>query len=84
MVNPNMEWYLLAGMSDIPQIDVRLKDQPERGVDRHRRAADGADGRGDRARGPECDRRDDAEPAADAGEDPAGAAAGTRGVEDAQ
>jgi xanthine dehydrogenase YagR molybdenum-binding subunit len=32
MVNPNMEWYLLAGMSDIPSIDVRLKDQPERGV----------------------------------------------------
>ena len=32
MVNPNMEWYLLAGMSDIPRIDVRLKDQPERGV----------------------------------------------------
>jgi xanthine dehydrogenase YagR molybdenum-binding subunit len=32
MVNPNMEWYLLAGMSDIPHIDVRLKDQPERGV----------------------------------------------------
>ena len=32
MVNPNMEWYLLAGMSDMPQIDVRLKDQPERGV----------------------------------------------------
>jgi xanthine dehydrogenase YagR molybdenum-binding subunit len=32
MVNPNMEWYLLAGMSDIPPIDVRLKDQPERGV----------------------------------------------------
>jgi xanthine dehydrogenase YagR molybdenum-binding subunit len=32
MVNPNMEWYLLAGMSDIPQIDIRLKDQPERGV----------------------------------------------------
>ena len=32
MVNPNMEWYLLAGMSDIPQIEVRLKDQPERGV----------------------------------------------------
>jgi xanthine dehydrogenase YagR molybdenum-binding subunit len=32
MVNPNMEWYLLAGMSDIPQIDVRLMDQPERGV----------------------------------------------------
>jgi xanthine dehydrogenase YagR molybdenum-binding subunit len=32
MVNPNMEWYLLAGMSDIPKIDVRLMDQPERGV----------------------------------------------------
>ena len=32
MVNPNMEMYLLAGMSDIPQIDVRLKDMPERGV----------------------------------------------------
>ena len=32
MVNPNMEWYLLAGMSDIPQIEVRLKNMPERGV----------------------------------------------------
>jgi xanthine dehydrogenase YagR molybdenum-binding subunit len=32
MVNPNMEWYLLAGMSDVPKIDVRIKDQPERGV----------------------------------------------------
>ena len=32
MVNPNMEWYLLAGMSDIPRIDVRLVDQSERGV----------------------------------------------------
>jgi len=32
MVNPNMEWYLLAGMSDVPQIDVRLKNMPERGV----------------------------------------------------
>jgi xanthine dehydrogenase YagR molybdenum-binding subunit len=32
MVNPNMEWYLLAGMSDVPPIDVRLKDQSERGV----------------------------------------------------
>jgi xanthine dehydrogenase YagR molybdenum-binding subunit len=31
MVNPNMEWYLLAGMSDIPQIDIILKNQPERG-----------------------------------------------------
>ena len=32
MVNPNMEWYLLAGMSDVPKIDVILADQPERGV----------------------------------------------------
>ena len=32
MVNPNMEWYLLAGMSDVPQIDVHIKTQPERGV----------------------------------------------------
>ena len=29
MVNPNMEWYLLAGMSDVPQIDVHLVDSPE-------------------------------------------------------
>ena len=27
-----MEWYLLPGMSDIPQIDITLVDQPERGV----------------------------------------------------
>jgi xanthine dehydrogenase YagR molybdenum-binding subunit len=32
MVNPNMEFYLLAGMSDVPPITVKLKDQPERGV----------------------------------------------------
>ncbi|HEY7499200.1 MAG TPA: xanthine dehydrogenase family protein molybdopterin-binding subunit [Vicinamibacterales bacterium] len=32
MVNPNMEWYLVPGMSDIPEIDVTLVDQPERGV----------------------------------------------------
>ena len=32
MVNPNMEWYLLPGMSDVPKIDVTLMDQPERGV----------------------------------------------------
>ena len=32
MVNPNMEWYLLAGMSDMPKIDVMLMDMPERGV----------------------------------------------------
>ena len=32
MVNPNMEWYLLPGMSDVPVIDITLMDQPERGV----------------------------------------------------
>jgi xanthine dehydrogenase YagR molybdenum-binding subunit len=31
MVNPNMEWYLLPGMSDIPEIEITLVDQPERG-----------------------------------------------------
>ena len=31
MVNPNMEFYLLPGMSDIPEIDITLVDQPERG-----------------------------------------------------
>lgn len=31
-VNPNMEWYLLPGMSDIPKIDIMLLNQPERGV----------------------------------------------------
>ena len=32
MVNPNMEWYLVPGMSDIPKIDIMLMNQPERGV----------------------------------------------------
>ena len=32
MVNPNMEWYLLAGMSEMPKIEVHLKEQRERGV----------------------------------------------------
>ena len=32
MVNPNMESYLIAGMSDIPKIDIMLMNQPERGV----------------------------------------------------
>ncbi len=32
MVNPNMEFYLIAGQSDIPEIEVVLVDQPERGV----------------------------------------------------
>jgi xanthine dehydrogenase YagR molybdenum-binding subunit len=32
MVNPNMEWYHIAGSSDIPKIDIKLMNQPERGV----------------------------------------------------
>jgi xanthine dehydrogenase YagR molybdenum-binding subunit len=32
MVNPNMEWYMLGGMSDVPKIEVVLMNQPERGV----------------------------------------------------
>jgi xanthine dehydrogenase YagR molybdenum-binding subunit len=32
MVNPNMEWYLVPGLSDTPEIQVTLVDQPERGV----------------------------------------------------
>jgi xanthine dehydrogenase YagR molybdenum-binding subunit len=32
MVNPNMEWYHIAGASDIPAIDIKLMNQPERGV----------------------------------------------------
>jgi xanthine dehydrogenase YagR molybdenum-binding subunit len=32
MVNPNMEFYLLPGISDIPAIDVTVVDQPTRGV----------------------------------------------------
>ena len=32
MVNPNMEWYHIAGASDIPKIDIKLMNQPERGV----------------------------------------------------
>ncbi len=32
MVNPNMEFYRLPGPSDMPEIDVVLVDQPERGV----------------------------------------------------
>ncbi len=32
MVNPNMEWYLVPGLSDIPDIQVTLVDQPGRGV----------------------------------------------------
>ena len=64
MVNPNMEWYLLAGMSDIPEIDVVLVDQPERGVIGIGEPPTVLDRRGDRQRGPQRDRRDDAQPAA--------------------
>jgi xanthine dehydrogenase YagR molybdenum-binding subunit len=32
MVNPNMEWYHIAGTADIPKIDIKLMNQPERGV----------------------------------------------------
>ena len=67
-------------MSDIPKIDVRLKDQPERGVDRHRRAADGADRGGDRAAVRNAIGVDGAQPAADAGEDPADAARSSKRV----
>jgi xanthine dehydrogenase YagR molybdenum-binding subunit len=32
MVNPNLEFYVMAGASDLPAIDVILVDQPSRGV----------------------------------------------------
>jgi len=32
MVNPDLEWYVLPGASDVPLIDITLIDQPERGV----------------------------------------------------
>ena len=32
MVNPDMEFYLIAGMSDLPKIDVKIVNQPDRGV----------------------------------------------------
>jgi xanthine dehydrogenase YagR molybdenum-binding subunit len=32
MVNPNLEFYMTAGQSDTPVIDVLLVDQPSRGV----------------------------------------------------
>jgi xanthine dehydrogenase YagR molybdenum-binding subunit len=31
-LNPDLEWYKLAGHSDIPEIEVHLLDYPERGV----------------------------------------------------
>ncbi|MEQ1898186.1 MAG: xanthine dehydrogenase family protein molybdopterin-binding subunit [Vicinamibacterales bacterium] len=32
MVNPNMEHYLLAGISDVPKVEVMLMNMPERGI----------------------------------------------------
>ena len=32
MVNPDMEFYLISGMSDLPKIDVKIVNQPDRGV----------------------------------------------------
>jgi xanthine dehydrogenase YagR molybdenum-binding subunit len=32
MVNPNMEFYKLAGINDMPRIHVHMMDMPERGV----------------------------------------------------
>ncbi len=31
VLNPNLEFYRVAGPSDIPEIEVHLQDQPERG-----------------------------------------------------
>jgi xanthine dehydrogenase YagR molybdenum-binding subunit len=31
-LNPDLEWYKLAGHSDVPEIEVHLLDYPERGV----------------------------------------------------
>ena len=75
MVNPNMEWYLLAGMSDIPQIEIRLKDQPERGVVGLGEPPTVPTAAAIALGGPQRNRRDHPESAADAREDPAGAAA---------
>jgi xanthine dehydrogenase YagR molybdenum-binding subunit len=32
MLNPDLEWYKVAGHSDLPEIEVHLLDYPERGV----------------------------------------------------
>ena len=32
MVNPDMEFYLISGVSDLPKIDVKIVNQPDRGV----------------------------------------------------
>ena len=73
MVNPNMEWYMLAGHVGCPE-DRRPAHQSARARrHRNRRTADCPDGIRDRARGPERHRRHGAEPAADARENPADA-----------
>ena len=69
MVNPNMEWYLLAGMSDIPKIDVRLKIMPERGVIGIGEPPTVSTAAAIAQRGAQRHRRDGAQPAADAGQD---------------
>ena len=58
MVNPNMELYLLAGMSDMPKIDIMLEQHAGARRDRHRRAADRIDGVGHRQRRAQRHRRD--------------------------
>ena len=66
MVNPNMEWYLLAGPSDIPQIDVTVVDQADRGVIGLGEPPCIATAAAICQRRGECDRRPRAQPAADA------------------
>ena len=68
MVNPNMEWYLLAG--HVRRAEDRNPSEESAGArrDRHRRTADGVDGVGHRQRCEKCHRRDDSQPAAHASE----------------
>ena len=64
MVNPNMEMYMLAGMSDMPKIDIMLNNMPERGVIGIGEPPTVSTRGGDRQRGAQRDRRDDPQPAA--------------------
>ena len=68
MVNPNMEFYLIAGQSDIPEIDVVLVDQPERGVIGIGEPPAVATAAADRQRRPQRHRRDDAQHSDHAGQ----------------
>ena len=68
MVNPNMEWYLLAGHVGHPEIEVMLLEPARARRHRHRRAADDLHGRRDRQRRAQRDRRRDAQPADHAGQ----------------